>query len=215
MLLYGTQIRGICSLMKEKLCGMEDQSNGNQIQSITDSNKYVKELQERLKIVAEVVNSTANQKQPNYVKAHNSTAKKKHFDVGEKILILEKNTNCKIRGEWKEGTILQQTRDNTYLVGTEENGKRLIHSSMLRKFYTPIQEVGLRINTVKRLLKKETLMSEENDDEDDEEEHANINHVGIYEEDETNDFGNVCEIPVKYKKTPEYINFKEDIERTC
>ena len=62
MLLYGTQIRGICSLMKEKLCGIPDPSNDNQPDNITDSSKYVEELQEKLKIVADIANGTAKQK---------------------------------------------------------------------------------------------------------------------------------------------------------
>ena len=37
----------------------------------------------------------------------------------------------------------------------------------------------------------------------------------MYDEEETNDFGMVCEIPVKHKKTPEEINFKAEIDKTC
>ena len=93
-------------------------------------------------------------------------------------------------------------------------GKRLLHSSMLRKFYTPIQDVGVKINLVKRLLKNSHTESEMSND-DDEGMHVNLNHIGVYDEDETNDFGNVCKKTVKCKKTPEHINFKEEIEKTC
>ena len=215
MLLHGTQIRGICSLMKEKLCGTQDPSNEDQTDNITDSNKYVKELQEKLKIVTEIANSTAKHKQSQYVKQHNATAKEKHFDIGEKILILDKNSNCKIKGEWKEGKIIQQSGDNTYLVENEGKGRTLMHTSRLRKYYSPVQEVGVKINLIKNLLKHSHTENDDKSDEESESNHAEVNHIAVYDDVETSDFGLIHEIPVKGGKTPEPIDFRKGINETC
>ena len=74
--------------------------------------------------------------------------------------------------------------------------------------------VGVKINFIKKLLKNNHT-EEDISDEESENNNAKINHIAVYDEMETNDFGNVCEIPVKYGKTPVYIDFKEEINKTC
>jgi len=54
--------------------------------------------------------------------------------------------------EWKQGLVIERRSKNAYLVEFPNQGRRVIHARMLRKFQEPM-ETGIANNRLKKEFK--------------------------------------------------------------
>ena len=193
-LVCGRQNRGPLSVLKDVWCG-----NIPNIPVLPVSTEdYLTNLRDRLNVVARIAEANSEKAQDVYKKQYNKRAKTKHFDTGDLVIVLEKNSGNKILSQWVGPCeIINQESDNSYLVQMPNEGRRLIHANSLKKFVNQTDFVG----TVNNSVTKPTI---------------NVNLVGVINEEDTEHFGDVVEIPIMSKTQQEdFIDFKSIIDDTC
>ena len=69
---------------------------------------YLQELKENLEIAAEFATKHAMAKQASYAEYYNRRTKNKHFNVGEKVLVLAPDSSNKIYSRWHGPCMITQ-----------------------------------------------------------------------------------------------------------
>ena len=92
ILLYGRLLKEPLAIQKDSWAG-EVELPPNLDKSVT---AYLQELKENLKIAAEFATKHAKAEHASYPEYYNRRSKDKHFNVGEKVLVLANDSSNKI-----------------------------------------------------------------------------------------------------------------------
>ena len=101
------------------------------------------ELRERLTTALSFAQSHAEKAQQQYVDRYNARSGAKSFQVGEPVLVLQKNSSAsKIFSSWIGPKLVTYVQSpNSYVVKFDDGSSRTIHVNYLRKFHTKAQKV--------------------------------------------------------------------------
>jgi len=67
----------------------------------------------------------------------------KSFQIGEQVIILEKDSNSKTFARWQTGEIYQKLSPYTYIVSMPNGSRRHLHANKLRKVEVPVTHIGI------------------------------------------------------------------------
>jgi len=87
VLQYGLQPKGMLSLIKDNWTGMEN------LPTCKPVSQYLTELKKHLETTREFAKRHAQKAQEQYAKYYNAHACNKNFQVGQKVIVLEKDSN--------------------------------------------------------------------------------------------------------------------------
>src|SRR5207245_8752228 len=95
-MLWGRQARGLLAVLKEQWSG-EMSISSVRPKSVA---KYLDELTEQLKEASDMAKITCERTQNAYAFQYNKRAKHKKLNVGDTVLVFEKNCNNKLVSYW-------------------------------------------------------------------------------------------------------------------
>src|ERR1043165_6915063 len=96
MLVFGKHLRGPLALLKD-IWSQDFEISKSMPKSISG---YLFELQQKLKLAAEIAEANTENKQQAYTSHYNKHAKMKKFEIGDKVLVFEKDSSTKILSRW-------------------------------------------------------------------------------------------------------------------
>lgn len=138
VLAFGHLPRGPLSILKETWIGERELP----LDLGSSTEKFLEDLHVKLKIAEEYAKSQTDKNQARYTSRYNLRSLDKHFSVGEKVLILHKDsTASRTFSRWKgPGTIIEIRSPYSYLVEID-GARRVYHANHLRKFHVRVHEV--------------------------------------------------------------------------
>ena len=86
--------------------------------------QYLAELKGHLETTREFASQHAQKAQEQYAKYYNAHAHHKTFQVGEEVIVLEKDSNSKTFSRWCTGEVLRVLSPFSYIVGMPNGSKR-------------------------------------------------------------------------------------------
>ena len=138
-LLFGRDVRGPLSLLKQQLIGEVTGSR-----TVID---YVYDLKEKLRAAWETANENdarAKQASKDY---YDQTATVRQFSVGDQVLVLLPDDLDKFQAQWfGPYTVQERVSDVTYRIATPERRKksRLFHANMIKPWTTPVHILAVQ-----------------------------------------------------------------------
>src|SRR5664279_4627028 len=138
-LAFGHLPRGPLAILRETWLGQRKSAEPSMK---LDVSAYLEGLLYRLQTAQNYASTCAEKEQQRHVKHYNLRARHKQFDVGDKCLILQRDSShSSLFSRWKgPATIVQICSPYTYMV--EYNGGRYhFHANSLRKFNTRVEQV--------------------------------------------------------------------------
>jgi Reverse transcriptase (RNA-dependent DNA polymerase) len=100
-------------------------------------------LKKKLRIGQEYAEKHAVKAQKRYADYYNSKSSDKHFDVGEQVIYLARNSNQKMFSHWLGPClILRKKSPHSYVIDVD-GVHRTVHVNHLRKFHPSISEVNV------------------------------------------------------------------------
>jgi len=139
LLVFGSLPRGPLSILRETWLG---QRESTEVSSRVDVSTYLEGLLDRLQTAQRFAAEHAEIEQGRHVRHYNLRSKMKRFDVGDKCLILQRDSSASsVFSRWRgPATVLQVCSPYSYMV--ELNGGRYhMHANNLRKFNVRVEEV--------------------------------------------------------------------------
>jgi len=106
--------------------------------------KYLRELHHNLEVAKKYADIHAETRQQIYVDRYNTRSREKHFEVGEKVLILQpKSSTSRVFATWKgPATVVEKRSPYSYVVELDGVCYRL-HANHLRRFLIKVDEVRI------------------------------------------------------------------------
>ena len=127
-LLYGRSVRGTGTILKELW------TKEMNIPEVKTSYEYVTELRERLEVSLKLAQEELQKSQKCYKKYYDRTAKSRHLEVGEQVLLLLPTENNKLLMQWRGPyTIESRVGSNDYRIKMGSKTKTY-HLYMLKKY---------------------------------------------------------------------------------
>jgi len=102
-------------------------------------NQYIQDLETDM----QNAHLHANAAQQQYTEQHNKHAKDKSFQVGQQVVVLEKDATHKTFARWKQGTITRVRSPHSYEVQLSDGACRWLRANKLRPFVARVQNVGV------------------------------------------------------------------------
>ena len=134
-LLYGRHIRGPLAILKEEW--EEPSESDNSVIS------YLLEIREKLKSMsdlARVNEKEAKLKQKSY---YDKRARTRHFEVGQKVLVLLPTNTSKLLASWKGPyPIVDKISPVDYKIKVRNNLEKTFHVNMLKLWYERSEDLG-------------------------------------------------------------------------
>ena len=125
-LLYGRMVRGPVRILKELW------SEEEEVTEVTTSYQYVLELRERLDETMKLAQAELEKNQQRNKDLYNRKAKKRSFQVGDKVLVLLPTDQNKLLMQWKDRFEIKGTKwGNNYQVEVNKKVKTY-HINMLK-----------------------------------------------------------------------------------
>jgi len=138
-LLFGRVPRGPLSILKETWTGArEHESDAGKPVS-----QYLNDLERDMRNAEKYAREHADIAQAQYAKYYNARAKNKAFQVGEQVVVLEKDSTHKIFARWKHGKIIRVRSPYSYDVEMPDGSRRQLHANKLRPFVARVQHIGI------------------------------------------------------------------------
>ena len=139
ILVFGTMPRGPLAILRETWLGqrpMPDSGTGG------DISVYLENLLDRLQTAQAFTSEHAAAEQERHVKHYNLRTRHKQFTVGDKCLILQKDsTASSVFSRWRgPATIVQVCSPYTYMV-EYDGGRYHRHVNKLRPFTTRVEDI--------------------------------------------------------------------------
>ena len=207
-MLFGKQCRGPLTVLKEQWSG-ETSLTSVRPKSVT---QYLLELDEKLKVASDIAKDTCEITQNAYAFQYNKRAKHKKFDVGDTVLVFERTSNNKLTSEWLAPcTVLEQTAENSYLILFPDKSRKVRHANSLKRFVSQTQSVGVVNNHLLSSVMSNTDLSTNSVLHSDTNMSANVNVIGVIEDKDTVNFGEIIEVPFFSCET-ENVNFGEIVK---
>jgi len=124
--------------LKDSWCGEEDLP----VNFGKNATTYLRELQEKLEIAKSYAASHAEREQNRYAAHYNLRSRDKHFDVGERVLVLmPDSTSSRMFNKWSgPGTIVDVRSPHSYIVDVDGVHKHF-HANKLRKFHVRVDDL--------------------------------------------------------------------------
>ena len=105
--------------------------------------QYLTELKKHLETTREFAEQHAQKAQEQYAKYYNARACNKSFQIGEEVIVLEKDSNSKTYSRWQTGKILSVLSPFSHIVGMPNEGRRHLHANRMRKLVTDVCHVAV------------------------------------------------------------------------
>jgi len=130
-LVYGRVGRGPMAVIKDIWMREQNQEGIVKI----DEEEYLVNLREDLMVAAEIANENCKKNQKIYVDYYNKWARNKTFQVGQKVIVLIKDSTNKLKARWTgPAEVTAVMSENSYRVLMPNGGVRSFHSNHLRHF---------------------------------------------------------------------------------
>src|SRR5664279_1920761 len=139
LLVFGSLPRGPLAILRETWLGQRESADSS---SKVDTSAYLEGVLDRLQTAQKYAADHAEIEQARHVRHYNLKSKDKQFAVGDKCLILQRDsTASSVFSRWKgPATVVQVCSPYTYMI--ELNGGRYhMHANNLRKFNVRADEV--------------------------------------------------------------------------
>ena len=105
---------------------------------------YLQELKNNLEIAADFATKHAKAEHASYAEYYNRRTKDKHFNVGEKVLVLAPNSSNNIYSRWHGPCTITQVRSPySYVVDMGDGSRRHLHANKIRKFIVRTYLAGI------------------------------------------------------------------------
>ena len=140
LLLFGRMPRGPLCILKESWEGHQHVVRSKLGVTVE---RYLEDLKSRLETTAEFADKHAAIAQAHYSKHYNKSAADKKFQVGEQVVVLDKDSTHKTFARWQLGTIARVRSPYSYNVEMADGSTRHLHANKIRKFIARVQGVGV------------------------------------------------------------------------
>ena len=138
-LLFGRMPRGPLTVLQECWTGqradMED--DGKPV------DQYIQDLETNMTNARKYARMHADTAQQKYAEHYNKHAKEKAFQVGDQVVVLEKDSAHKVFARWKQGQVTRVRSPHSYEVQMPDGSCRWLHANKLRPFVARVQHVGM------------------------------------------------------------------------
>ena len=139
-MLYGRLPRGPLAILKESWAG-ETELPPNLSKSAF---QYMSEMKENLEVALEYARHHGDLAQANYAKHYNSSAKDKHFEIGDQVVVLTADSTNKLYARWIGlCNILEVRAPYSYLIELSDSSVRHVHANRIRPWVTRLNMVGI------------------------------------------------------------------------
>ena len=136
MMVYGRLPRGPLAILEESWANKQD-VRADLGKPVED---YITDLRCRLKKAADWAELHAQHGQEVYVHNYNLRSRDKHFDEGDKVIILDDDAAGKMCKRWRgPATVVRVKSPYSYLVDTGDNRVRHVHANKMRKYNVRMQ----------------------------------------------------------------------------
>jgi len=115
----------VLSLIKENWSGMEN------LPTCRPVLQYLAELKGHLETTHKFASQHAQKAQEQYAKYYNAHAHHKTFQVGEEVIVLEKDFNSKTFSRWCTGEVLRVLSPFSYIVGMPNGSKKHLRANCI------------------------------------------------------------------------------------
>ena len=139
MMVYGQIGRGPLTILKETW-------TGDQIApwELANTSKYMQRLKKQMQLSKDLAEEHSKEAQKSYAHYYNLRSKDKTFEIGDQVVILEKDCSDKLSSRWiGPGVITRKISAYSYLVQMPDGGERTLHANFLRRFNPRVSAVGL------------------------------------------------------------------------
>ena len=110
----------------------------------TPATEYSQWLKENFEIAKRVAKESAETEQRRYVDNYNLRSHEKSFEVGDKVILLLRDSNFKLYSRWTgPGKIRRKVSEHSYDVELVDGTVRCLHANHLRKYVERIAAVGV------------------------------------------------------------------------
>ena len=130
---------GPLSVLKETWTGVRE----HDIDANKSVSHYLADLEKDMRNAEKYARQHAVVAQKQYAKYYNAHTKDKTFQVGEQVVVLEKDSTHKTFARWKHGKIVRVRSPYSYDVEMSDGSCRLLHANKLRPFVARVQHVGI------------------------------------------------------------------------
>ena len=139
-MVYGRVCRGPMAVIRDIWIKEKEQTSEKQV----DMDEYLKKLQDDLQLAADLANDNCEKNQKKYIDHYNVTARNKNFVVGEKVIVLMKDSTNKLKSRWRGPCqITAVLSENSYRVLMEDGGVRNFHANHLRHYLSRVNNLGV------------------------------------------------------------------------
>ena len=131
MLVYGRVPRGPLAVLKKSWTGQRDVTAdvGKPVE------EYMNDLRCRLKKAADWAKLHAQHSQEVYAHNYNLQSRDKHFNEGDKVIVLDDDAAGKLCKRWQSpATVIRVKSPYSYLVDIGDGRVRHVHANKMRKF---------------------------------------------------------------------------------
>ena len=118
-IMFGRPPRGSMALIKQLWTGEQEflENLGY------TAEQYVEQLKQRLSSAAEIAHENTKSAQLDYSHQYNLRSKSKRFDLGDDVLVLLPDIQCKISAKWQRGEVVKCLPQNEYLVKLQSTNR--------------------------------------------------------------------------------------------
>ena len=128
-LLYGRTVNGPVKLLKELWTNVGDADD------LHNTYEYVTRLRNRLEETCSLVENSLKEASVKYKHHYDKKARKKPFDVGDKVLLLLPTDSNKLLLNWKGPfQITEKVGDLDYKIKISEDKSKIFHANLLKKY---------------------------------------------------------------------------------
>ena len=154
LLAFGQLPRGPLAVLKETWCGEREFP----LDLGKTPFEYLKDLHKKLEIAKSYAEAHTKREQTRYANRYNLRSRDKHFNVGDKVLILQPDsTTSRLHSKWKgPATVVEVKSPYSYIVELDDRRYRL-HANQLRQFH--VKTVQINFDT--RALTQPYIMEKE------------------------------------------------------
>jgi len=138
-LLFGHEPVDALQLLKDNWC----ENKPEKLDPKTDYGKFLGDLKEKLRVVAEFAGKNVDKVQEKYIKHYNKDTHAKSFDPNDEVLVLIPSATNKLLSHWVTAKIVSAVTSSSFNVIFDDGSIKIIHCDNMRRFNNPVKNIAV------------------------------------------------------------------------
>ncbi|XP_077513266.1 uncharacterized protein LOC144124461 [Amblyomma americanum] len=140
-LLYGRNVRGPLTILKELW-------TGDKVEETKTAYQYVVDLRERLETTCQMAHEALEEAGERYKRYYDRGSKSRALQVGDQVLLLLPTEHNKLTMKWKGPYVAKGNKGEVDYVVDVEGNPKTFHVNMLKKYFSRVPETDSHVPVV-------------------------------------------------------------------